>query len=89
MIKRQDSQIEEMTQFRNTTKSTVSKMETRMIAFDNRLKELEDEHKHRSSDIKKLLEDGANGNEKLIKLDLKVANLTARVEDRERDSKLS
>lgn len=42
MIKRQDSQIEEMTQFRNTTKSTVSKMETRMIAFDNRLKELED-----------------------------------------------
>ena len=28
-------------------------------------------------------------NEKLIKLDLKVGNLTARVEDRERDSKLS
>jgi hypothetical protein len=64
-------------------------METRMIAFDNRLKELEDEHKHRSSDIKKLLEDGVNSNEKLVKLDLKVGNLAARVEDRERDSKLS
>ena len=42
MIKRQDTHIEEVTQFRNMTKSTVSKMETRMIAFDNRLKELED-----------------------------------------------
>ena len=53
-----------------------------MITFDNRLKELEDEHKHRSSDIKKLLEDSVNSNEKLFKLDTKVTNLTARVEDR-------
>jgi hypothetical protein len=79
MVKRQDTQVEEVTQFKNTTKSAVSKMETRMITFDNRLKELEDDHKHRVSDVKKLLEDGVGFNERLYKLDLKVSNLTSRV----------
>lgn len=60
-----------------------------MITFDNRLKELQDQHKHRSSDIKKLLQDSVTSSEKMIKLDLKLSNLLARVEDRERDSKLS
>ena len=55
MLKRQDTHFEEMTQFKNTTKSAVSKAETRMIGFDNRLKDLQDEQKHRFTDIKKLL----------------------------------
>jgi predicted DNA-binding protein YlxM (UPF0122 family) len=40
MAKRQDKQVEEVNQFKNMTKGSVSKMETRMISFDNRLKEL-------------------------------------------------
>lgn len=64
-------------------------MEGRMIAFDNRLRELEDDSKHKGSDIKKLLEEGSSHNEKIIKLELKVVNLNSRIEDRERDSKLS
>ena len=60
-----------------------------MIAFDNRLKELEDEHKHRTSDIRKLMDDVTLHNERLTKLDYKADNLTARVEDREKDTKLS
>lgn len=79
MMKRQDTQLEEISQLKNNTKSAVSKMETRMIGFDNRLKELEDEHRHRSSDIKKIIEDTVSANEKMVKLDLKVADLLVRV----------
>lgn len=56
MVKKQDSSTEDINQFKNVTKSAVGKMETRMISFDNRLRELEDENKHKNSDIKKLLE---------------------------------
>jgi len=35
------------------------------------------------------MEDGVAANERVVKLDLKVDSLSARVEDRERDSKLS
>lgn len=89
MAKRQDAQVEEVGQFKNQTKGTVGKMETRMIGFDNRLKELEDEQRHRASDVKRLVEDGAAYSERLVQLDLKVADLLARVEDREKDSRLS
>ena len=57
-------------------------METRMISFDNRLKELEDDHKHRVSDINKLMEDVVSHNERMIKLSNKVDNLNDRVQDR-------
>jgi hypothetical protein len=38
MAKRQDSQTEEVNQFKNLTKAAMSKMEGRMIGFDNRLR---------------------------------------------------
>lgn len=50
-----EAQIEEAAQFKNLTKGSVTKMETRMITFDNRLKELEDHHKHTQTDLKRLL----------------------------------
>lgn len=87
--KRQDQQVEEVSQFKNSTKSAVSRMETRMIAFDNRLKELEDNHRHTHSDLRRLLEDGVSGNERTGKLESLVADLGTRVEDREKDTKLS
>lgn len=40
LVKRIEGQVEEAGQFKNMTKGAVTKMETRMIAFDNRLKEL-------------------------------------------------
>ena len=89
MIKKQDMQIEEVNQYSNMTKGSVTKMETRMITFDNRLREIEDEHKHRASDIKKLMEDVSHHNERLIKVDNRIINLTERVEDREKDTRLS
>ena len=64
-------------------------METRMITFDNRLKELEDDARHRSNQLKKVIEDVSSHNERILKLDFKVNHLTERVEDREKDSKLS
>ena len=79
MVRRQDQQIEESNLFKNITKGAVSKMETRMITFDNRLKELEDDHKHRVSDINKLMEDVVGLNERIIKLTNKVGNLNDRV----------
>lgn len=89
MTKKQDAQSEEINQFKNITKAATTKMESRMISFDNRLRQLQDDTKHKASDIRKLLEEASNHNEKIIKLELKTINLTARVEDRERDSKLS
>jgi DNA repair exonuclease SbcCD ATPase subunit len=79
MVKRQDAQTEEVNQFKNLTKAAMSKMEGRMIAFDNRLRELEDDSKHKTSDIKKLLEENSTHNEKIIKLELKAVNLNARI----------
>jgi hypothetical protein len=46
----------------------MTKMESKLIAFDNRLRELEDDSKHKSSDIRKLLEEASAHNEKIIKL---------------------
>ncbi len=40
MVKKQDAQTEEVNQFKNITKAAMSKMEGRMITFDNRLREL-------------------------------------------------
>lgn len=89
MGRRQDAQTEEVNQFKNLAKAAMGKMEGRMIAFDNRLRELEDDSKHKGSDIRKLLEEGSAHSEKIIKLELKAVNLGSRIEDRERDSKLS
>ena len=50
-----------------------------MIAFENRLRELEDDSKHKASDIRKLIEDVSSNNERIIKLELKTVNLNARV----------
>ncbi len=68
MTKKQDSLTEEMNQFKNITKAAVAKMEGRMIAFDNRLRELEDDSRHKATEIKKLLEQTGIHNEKIIKL---------------------
>lgn len=54
-------------------------METRMVAFDNRLKELEDENRHKGSDIRKLLEEASIHNEKITKLEMKAVNLNSRI----------
>ena len=70
----QDRQIEEVNQFKNITKSAVTKMETRMITFDNRLKELEDDARHRNHELKKTSEDVSSHNERLLKLDFKLNN---------------
>lgn len=40
MTKKQDAQSEEINQFKNITKAATTKMESRMISFDNRLREL-------------------------------------------------
>ena len=55
MTKKQDSLTEEINQFKNITKAAVAKMEGRMTAFDNRLRELEDDSRHKATEIKKLL----------------------------------
>jgi|JI8StandDraft_1071087.scaffolds.fasta_scaffold2239244_1 hypothetical protein len=38
LVRRTEAQVEEASQFKSMTKGAVTKMETRMIAFDNRLK---------------------------------------------------
>ena len=40
MVSKQEKQTEELNQFKGTVKAAVSKSEVRMIAFDNRLKQL-------------------------------------------------
>ena len=82
MIKRQDQQIEEVNQFKNTVKSALSKSEGRIISFDNRLKELEDDYRHRGSDIRKLMEDVTLHGERLSKLDYCTDSLGSRIGDR-------
>ena len=89
MGQRQDQSIEEVNQFKNTTKAAVSKMETRLISFDNRLKELEDDHRHKNTELKKLKEDVVEHSEGLAKLNHKADDLGVRVDDREKDTRLS
>jgi 5-carboxymethyl-2-hydroxymuconate isomerase len=62
MIKRQNSHTEETNQFKNITKASITKMESRMVSFDLRLRELEDDSKHKTSDIHKLLEEASAHN---------------------------
>ncbi len=38
MINKQNSQTEEINQFKNMTKNSINKMESKMIAFENRLR---------------------------------------------------
>ena len=60
-----------------------------MISFDNRLKDSEDELKRKVQDINRLMEDSINHNEKIIKAELRMIDLTHRIEEREKDTKLS
>jgi len=39
-----------------------------MIVFDNRLKELEDDIRHKGSDIRKLYEEASSHNERIVKV---------------------
>lgn len=42
MLKKIESQQDENNLLKNTTRTSVNKVETKMITFDNRLKDLED-----------------------------------------------
>ena len=89
LSKRLEAQADEVAMFKNNTRAAVTKMETRMITFDNRLKELEDTGRHRNADIKRLFEDATNHTERITKLEVKSGDLTARIDDREKDGRLS
>jgi len=45
--------------------------------------------RHRSSDLKKLIEEASLHNEKIIKLEIKMSDISIRIDDREKDTKLS
>lgn len=60
-----------------------------MIALDNRLKDIEDELKRKSQEIHRLIDESINHNEKIIKLELRMIDVSNRIEEREKDSKLS
>ena len=53
-----------------------------MISFDNHLKDSEDELKRKVQDINRLMDDSINHNEKIIKTELKLIDITHRVEER-------
>lgn len=51
-----------------------------MLLIDSRVKDIEDEIKRKGQEIRRLSDDSVNHHEKLIKMELKQVDLTARVD---------